>query len=344
MKPRGVRYRGVTKHKRTQRHEAHIWCEKKQIYLGGFDTEELAAKSHDIMALRCKGIGCDILNFPVEEYGELVDIIPQMSREDIITALRNYSKSQTAKKAGLINSPSATGLKGGVQKVSKTPRSPRRVPPSPRKLVAMKDSYFEDQGTSSEDEAAAYTFHEPAYSPQFACSFSRRSVRGKVSPRVQRISAGKRNKEEVGSFDVLNLDGVMDSLLEDGSLTFSASADSLLYEATVVDATHQAVEHLNGAVLLQETPPQSPRACSPPQKSLFPDTPAMVPQASEFPVSPFHSFVALNSPVPSTSAPMRLPSLELFASGVGDNRSSLTTSYSLTTAPSLSVFLKGVPI
>ena len=37
---------GVTKHKRTQRFEAHIWETKKQIYLGGFDSEELAAKSH----------------------------------------------------------------------------------------------------------------------------------------------------------------------------------------------------------------------------------------------------------------------------------------------------------
>jgi hypothetical protein len=40
------RFRGVTKHKRTQRYEAHIWECKKQIYLGGFDSEILAAKSH----------------------------------------------------------------------------------------------------------------------------------------------------------------------------------------------------------------------------------------------------------------------------------------------------------
>jgi len=41
-----ARFRGVTKHKRTQRYEAHIWECKKQIYLGGFDSEVLAAKSH----------------------------------------------------------------------------------------------------------------------------------------------------------------------------------------------------------------------------------------------------------------------------------------------------------
>lgn len=40
------KFRGVTKHKRTQRYEAHIWESKKQIYLGGFDSEVLAARSH----------------------------------------------------------------------------------------------------------------------------------------------------------------------------------------------------------------------------------------------------------------------------------------------------------
>jgi hypothetical protein len=44
--PNAPRFRGVTKHKRTQRYEAHIWECKKQIYLGGFDSEILAAKSH----------------------------------------------------------------------------------------------------------------------------------------------------------------------------------------------------------------------------------------------------------------------------------------------------------
>lgn len=46
VRPYGGRFRGVTKHKRTQRYEAHIWQCKKQLYLGGFDSEILAAKSH----------------------------------------------------------------------------------------------------------------------------------------------------------------------------------------------------------------------------------------------------------------------------------------------------------
>lgn len=44
---RGVRstsrFRGVTHHCRTGRWESHIWEASKQIYLGGFDSEEQAA-------------------------------------------------------------------------------------------------------------------------------------------------------------------------------------------------------------------------------------------------------------------------------------------------------------
>jgi AP2 domain len=35
-------YRGVTHHCRTGRFEAHIWDSGKQVYLGGFDSEEQA--------------------------------------------------------------------------------------------------------------------------------------------------------------------------------------------------------------------------------------------------------------------------------------------------------------
>ncbi len=41
--------------RRTQRFEAHIWESKKQIYLGGFDSEVLAAKSHGEVGSRGAG-------------------------------------------------------------------------------------------------------------------------------------------------------------------------------------------------------------------------------------------------------------------------------------------------
>lgn len=93
LRMRGLKkFRGVTKHKRTQRYEAHIWESKKQIYLGGFESELLAARSHDIMALKCKGPSCEALNFDGGDYAELTPLLPMVHKEDIIACLRNYSK------------------------------------------------------------------------------------------------------------------------------------------------------------------------------------------------------------------------------------------------------------
>lgn len=89
MGHRGLKkFRGVTRHKRTQRYEAHIWESKKQIYLGGFESEMLAARSHDIMALKCKGSMCDSLNFGKKEYEEVMAILPGCDKEDIISCLK----------------------------------------------------------------------------------------------------------------------------------------------------------------------------------------------------------------------------------------------------------------
>lgn len=91
---RGLKkFRGVTKHKRTQRYEAHIWESKKQIYLGGFESELLAARSHDIMALKCKGPLCDALNFDRHDYNGVVPLLDRFDKDDIISCLRNYSKT-----------------------------------------------------------------------------------------------------------------------------------------------------------------------------------------------------------------------------------------------------------
>ncbi|KAI3432236.1 hypothetical protein D9Q98_003797 [Chlorella vulgaris] len=95
--PGGLRMRGVTRHKRTQRYEGHIWESKKQVYLGAYDTEALAGMAHDIMALRCKGLaGATMLNFSLECYTPMLTLIGRLSREEIVAALRDCSKNQSS--------------------------------------------------------------------------------------------------------------------------------------------------------------------------------------------------------------------------------------------------------
>lgn len=62
-------FRGVTHHCRTGRWEAHIWEDGKQVYLGGFDTEEQASIAYDIAALKCRGSGA-ITNFDISNYAQ----------------------------------------------------------------------------------------------------------------------------------------------------------------------------------------------------------------------------------------------------------------------------------
>lgn len=126
-----LRFRGVTKHKRTQRFEAHIWEAKKQIYLGGFDSETMAAKSHDIMALRCKGRGCEFLNFPLSCYTDLLHPLERMSRDEIVCALRNYSKAQSLRRSAC-GSPSTPRAGSSKQRRSATKRP---ASPGVRKLT-----------------------------------------------------------------------------------------------------------------------------------------------------------------------------------------------------------------
>ncbi|KDD76490.1 hypothetical protein H632_c208p0 [Helicosporidium sp. ATCC 50920] len=90
-------YRGVTKHKRTRRFEAHIWHDKKQVYLGGFVNDVDAARSHDIMSLWCKGWHVASLNYAAEVYSVLKPFASLLSVADVRSCLRSCSKRQVAK-------------------------------------------------------------------------------------------------------------------------------------------------------------------------------------------------------------------------------------------------------
>ena len=58
----------------TQRWEASLWLTGKQLYLGGFESEEDAAHAYDLAALACKGRGVPT-NFPASKYSaELAEV------------------------------------------------------------------------------------------------------------------------------------------------------------------------------------------------------------------------------------------------------------------------------
>ena len=53
--------------RQTYRWEASLWLNARQIYLGGFATEEEAAHAYDLAALGCKGSNAET-NFPLATY------------------------------------------------------------------------------------------------------------------------------------------------------------------------------------------------------------------------------------------------------------------------------------
>ncbi|XP_042443299.1 AP2-like ethylene-responsive transcription factor ANT [Zingiber officinale] len=97
---RTSQYRGVTRHRWTGRYEAHLWdnsCKKegqtrkgRQVYLGGYDTEEKAARAYDLAALKYWGPSTHI-NFPLESYQEELVEMKNMSRQEYVAHLRRKS-------------------------------------------------------------------------------------------------------------------------------------------------------------------------------------------------------------------------------------------------------------
>ncbi|KAK4770507.1 hypothetical protein SAY87_031039 [Trapa incisa] len=97
---RTSQYRGVTRHRWTGRYEAHLWdnsCKKegqtrkgRQVYLGGYDMEDKAARAYDLAALKYWGPSTHI-NFPVENYQQELEEMKNMSRQEYVAHLRRRS-------------------------------------------------------------------------------------------------------------------------------------------------------------------------------------------------------------------------------------------------------------
>eukprot|EP01023_Acetabularia_acetabulum_P001944 TRINITY_DN10766_c0_g1_i3.p1 TRINITY_DN10766_c0_g1~~TRINITY_DN10766_c0_g1_i3.p1 ORF type:complete len:548 (-),score=114.85 TRINITY_DN10766_c0_g1_i3:294-1937(-) len=92
-KKRSSKYRGVTKHRRSGRWEAHIWVKElgRQVYLGGYENEDHAAEAYDVAAIKCKGAKVKT-NFNIEKYSELIKCMDNISLDELIMAVRRQSQ------------------------------------------------------------------------------------------------------------------------------------------------------------------------------------------------------------------------------------------------------------
>ncbi|TKW22194.1 hypothetical protein SEVIR_4G213500v4 [Setaria viridis] len=84
---RSSQYRGVTFYRRTGRWESHIWDCGKQVYLGGFDTAQAAARAYDQAAIKFRGVNADI-NFTLSDYKDEIKKMKNFSKEEFVQVLR----------------------------------------------------------------------------------------------------------------------------------------------------------------------------------------------------------------------------------------------------------------
>ncbi|KAG8063617.1 hypothetical protein GUJ93_ZPchr0003g16855 [Zizania palustris] len=93
-------FRGVTRHRWTGRYEAHLWdntCRRegqkrkgRQVYLGGYEKEDKAARAYDLAALKYWGSNATT-NFPKESYAKEIGEMQNMSKQELVASLRRKS-------------------------------------------------------------------------------------------------------------------------------------------------------------------------------------------------------------------------------------------------------------
>ena len=90
---RSSRFRGVTKHRRSGRWEAHIWIKEmgRQVYLGGYEKEEHAAEAYDVAAIKSKGDKVKT-NFDISKYADLRTVMDSITMDELVMIVRRQSQ------------------------------------------------------------------------------------------------------------------------------------------------------------------------------------------------------------------------------------------------------------
>ncbi|KAL5545557.1 hypothetical protein UlMin_005244 [Ulmus minor] len=91
-------YRGVQKIKDKETYVAHVYDnghtpkEGRTIYLGRYDSEENAARAHDLVSLRFWGTAAQT-NFPISSYGKTIEAMANMTEQEVVASIRRSSNS-----------------------------------------------------------------------------------------------------------------------------------------------------------------------------------------------------------------------------------------------------------
>ncbi|KAM3333237.1 hypothetical protein ACQJBY_028383 [Aegilops geniculata] len=97
------------------------------FFAGCYKTEEEAARTHDLAALKCWGSDCGLLNFPVDTYRQERERMQRMTREEYLARLRRNSSGFTrgvSKYRGVTRGDTECGFLKGVLCFGIFPRKP----------------------------------------------------------------------------------------------------------------------------------------------------------------------------------------------------------------------------